>query len=291
VLGEDFLKNLPVYLEKAVFLSDGYLGLSGAAELYVNTLARLIAPVRLTGNWGSELLRGIRAFKFVSPGEGFLNPVLYEYVEEVKNKFFEMNKMKRVSFTAFQQAPYQSYGRYAIERSQLIPRTPFLDNEIVGLAYQAPETVDGLLLSQSVIRHFRPDLITIPTDRGYLGDGGSFLKFMRHGLHEIIFKAEYFANNGFPNSVRLAMGFMPQNIYEYLFLGRNKFYHFRKWLRQAWASEYLKEKILSQKNKLSHLVLEQSIDQIIAGYQKSREFNINKIDKVITLSLVAKIFT
>jgi asparagine synthase (glutamine-hydrolysing) len=291
VVGEDFLKNLPVYLEKAVFLSDGYLGLSGAAELYVNTIARLIAPVRVTGNWGSELLRGIRAFKFVAPSEGFLNPALYEYVDEVKNTFFEMSKMKSVSFSSFLQAPYQSYGRYAIERSKLIPRTPFLDNEIVRLVYQAPETVDGLLLSQSVIRHFRPDLIKIPTDRGYLGDGGSFLKFMRRGLHEVIFKSEYFTNNGFPNSVRLAMELVPQNIYEYLFLGRNKFYHFRKWLRQAWASEYLKEKILSKKNNLSHLVLEKSIDQLIAGYQKSREFNINKIDKVLTLSLAAEIFT
>ena len=35
---------------------------SGAAELYVNRMARQIAPVRLTGNYGSEILRRHVAF-------------------------------------------------------------------------------------------------------------------------------------------------------------------------------------------------------------------------------------
>ena len=67
VLGEQFLHEFPKYLEKAVYISDGCLGMSGAAELFVNSLARSIAPVRLTGNYGGELLRGHRAFKYETP--------------------------------------------------------------------------------------------------------------------------------------------------------------------------------------------------------------------------------
>jgi asparagine synthase (glutamine-hydrolysing) len=92
VPGENFLGDLLDYLERAVFLSDGYLGLSGAAELYVNALAREIAPVRLTGNWGSELLRGVRAFQFAPPRGKILNPELDEYIEEGRKTFRRMGE-------------------------------------------------------------------------------------------------------------------------------------------------------------------------------------------------------
>ena len=87
-------------MEKAVYLSDGYLGMSGAAELYVNSLARDIAPVRLTGNWGSELLRRVRAFKFTEPRSGFLHPDLQPYIHEARESFMKLSLMNRLSFVA-----------------------------------------------------------------------------------------------------------------------------------------------------------------------------------------------
>lgn len=291
VLGEDFLQNLPAYLEKAVFLSDGYLGVSGAAELYANALGRFLAPVRLTGNWGSELLRGVRAFKFAAPKDGFLNPDLGGHVQAASDTFYAMSRMNPVSFAAFHQAPQQSFGRLAIERSQLTPRTPFLDNHLVRLLYQAPEGCDGFVLSRSIIGHFRPDLLKIETDRGYLGAGGRWRRFLRHGFREVVFKAEYYANNGFPVQLKLLAGILPQNFYENIFLGRNKFYHFRKWFRQGWASDYVIEKILSRRTRLLDLVSGKAIDQLIAGYRKDGELDIDEVDKLLTLSLASEKFT
>ena len=72
VLGDEFVRASPDYLDKAVFISDGYMGLSGAAELYLNGQARKVAPVRVTGNYGGELLRGFRAFKGTVPKGNFL---------------------------------------------------------------------------------------------------------------------------------------------------------------------------------------------------------------------------
>jgi asparagine synthase (glutamine-hydrolysing) len=48
-LGKPFLRGIAENLEQAVYVSDGYMGLSGAAELYVNRLARSMAPARMTG--------------------------------------------------------------------------------------------------------------------------------------------------------------------------------------------------------------------------------------------------
>ena len=196
VVGEHFLQNMPAYLERAVFLSDGYIGLSGAAELYANELARPIAPARLTGNWGSELLRGVRAFKFSAPKNSFLHPDLNNYVEEARHFFEEKSSTPNLSFSAFFQAPHQSFGRLAIERSQIIPLTPFMSNDILACIYQKPAGLDGFAASKAVIGKFRPDLLTIPTDRGYLGTDGKLFESFRRIVNESLFKAEYLMSHG-----------------------------------------------------------------------------------------------
>ena len=62
-VGDEFLAQFPRLAEQTVRITDGAMDVSGAAELYVNRLARQIASVRLTGNYGSEILRRHIAFK------------------------------------------------------------------------------------------------------------------------------------------------------------------------------------------------------------------------------------
>ena len=53
-LDAGFVDGIRTVLPEAVFISDGYLGMSGAAELYLNRKARSIASARITGNWGES---------------------------------------------------------------------------------------------------------------------------------------------------------------------------------------------------------------------------------------------
>ena len=62
-VGEEFLSHFAHYAERAVYLTDGCVDVSRAPDLYLNERAREIAPVRMTGNYGGEVLRGVRAFK------------------------------------------------------------------------------------------------------------------------------------------------------------------------------------------------------------------------------------
>jgi len=76
-LGTDFLSRFGDYAERAVYLSDGCVRVNRGADLYLNELARTIAPVRMTGNYGSEVLRWVPAFKPVRPdGELFATDFL-----------------------------------------------------------------------------------------------------------------------------------------------------------------------------------------------------------------------
>src|SRR5205807_5609633 len=63
-LNADFFKNFAALAEQTVYISDGAHNAFGAHDLYFNRIARKIAPVRLTGKYGSEIVRGRRLRRF-----------------------------------------------------------------------------------------------------------------------------------------------------------------------------------------------------------------------------------
>ena len=56
-LGNDFFTSFDASAEQTIWLTDGYLSVCGAHEIYYSKMARQLSPVRLTGNYGSEVLR------------------------------------------------------------------------------------------------------------------------------------------------------------------------------------------------------------------------------------------
>jgi asparagine synthase (glutamine-hydrolysing) len=291
VLGNDFLAKLPSYLQKAVFLSDGYMGILGAGELYANSMARKIAPVRLTGNHGSELLRGVRAFKSRMPRGNIIDRDVHPILEEANNSFCELvRKSSATSFVVFVQAPHQYYGRLSIERSQVDLRTPFLDNDVVRLVYRANPTCDGLLLAHTVIARYNPALRAIPTDRGFLGPNGFVSNKWRRVFREAVFKAEYFSGTGAPDwfvrSNRLIKWMHLQDG----FLGWHRFYNPRMWL-SGYLKNYVYELLLSDHQLDScPYINKKNLNVIINEHFQEKKNYTREIDMVLTLALAAKLF-
>src|SRR5262249_31150098 len=58
-IGRDFLQNFGTYFDKTIYVTDGCAGALSSHEIYFNTQARRLSPVRLTGNFGSEVLRSV----------------------------------------------------------------------------------------------------------------------------------------------------------------------------------------------------------------------------------------
>jgi asparagine synthase (glutamine-hydrolysing) len=288
-LGQDYLEKFPFYIEKAISLSDGYLGLSGAAELYVNSLARRISPVRLTGNYGSELLRGVRAFKANVPQAKHLTADFAEYLEEARLAFSQTEKDDPVSFTLFNLAPHQGHGRLSIERSQVIMRSPFLDNELVRLFYRRPENdMNGITLSELLIRRHQAELLDIPTDRGDLGPGNRLQSIMRQVGRKALFKGEYWMSHGMPKWVAVMMKMMPWLPLEQQMLGRHKFQHFRRWLRTE-LSAYVRDMLLTSKY-LPAFYENKRIELMVNEHLEGKNNYLDEIDKALSLMLSAKMF-
>lgn len=287
-VGADFLTKFPGLAEKAVYISDGAMDVTGAAELYANRIARQIAPVRLTGNYGSEVLRGNVAFRPGKLAEALLEPEFAQMVRTAGATYQAERKGHPLSFIAFKQAPWHHYSRLAVEQSQLTLRSPYLDNDLVALMYRAPP---GLLSSHDpylrLIHDGNPSLAKLPTDRGLVYSGTPGITKIRAQWAEFTVRAEYAYDYGMPQRLaRLDHLLAPLHL-ERMFLGRHKFYHFRVWYRDQ-LSQYLREILLDSRALHRDYLQGQVLERMVNAHTKGWHNWTQEIHRVLTLELLQR---
>jgi asparagine synthase (glutamine-hydrolysing) len=271
VVDSQFFREFSKLAGKAVFVSDGTMDVTGSVELYVNHIASGIAAVRLTGNYGSEILRGNVAFRPGRLDDGLLQPEFAELVRNAAATYGGECQGHRQSFIAFKQVPWYHFSRLSVEQSQLTLRSPYLDNDLVSLTYRAsPELILKEEPSLRLIAEGNGSLARIPTDRGVLYRPTPFIGKIRHTFQEFTVKAEYAYDYGMPQWLARIDHFLALLQLERLFLGRHKFYHFRIWYRDK-LSPYLKEILLDSRTRqrpyLCGNFLEDMVNSHIKGYR------------------------
>jgi asparagine synthase (glutamine-hydrolysing) len=289
-VGDDFLSHFSHYAERTVYLTDGCLEVIHSPDLYVNERAREIAPVRMTGNYGGEVLRRVRAFKPVSPVAGLFRPEFLTHVQAARNTYDAQLRTHPLSFAVFRQAPWHHYGLLALEQMQLSLRSPFLDNNFVQTVFRAP---DSACVNNDVclrlIAEGNSSLLQIRTDRGLAGSQGGLSAEISRGLLEFTFKAEYAYDHGMPQWMaridHLLSPFHPER----LFLGRHKFYHFRVWYRDALA-KYVQEMLLDSRTLSRPYLVRRGLETIVRGHLKGNRNYTAAIHKILTLELVQRLF-
>jgi asparagine synthase (glutamine-hydrolysing) len=288
-LDDEFIGKCWEHLEDAVFISDGYLGVSGAAELYLNRKARSIAPVRVTGNWGGELLRGVRGFKHVVPSGGFLSADLEERLGRTRGMVVEGNALTSLSKTLFQQIGAQGYGRYAIERSQVLMRLPFLSNEVVRWLYRLPATSRSSSdVCASIIGMKRPELLAIPTDQGLLGTGWKLVRVGRRVYRQAMCKAEYWTSHGAPHWWTRLGATKPGALIEGAFRGRNKFQHFQAWFRGELAGRLRETLLDGARRDLEPWFRMKNVELLVRNHLGGLGNYTDEIDKLLTVALASR---
>lgn len=295
-VGDEFLSRFPHYAERTVYLTDGCADVSRSPDLYVNERARQIAPVRMTGNYGSEILRRLRAFKPAEPAPGLFCPEFLSHAHSARETYARLLQGHAISFIAFRQAPWHHYGTLSLEQTQLSLRSPYLDNDLVRTAYRGPDSaiVKGDIFANNddcvrLIADGNAALRRIRTDRGLAGDQGRLPAAVLRGFLEFTFKAEYAYDYGMPQWVaRIDHLFSPFHL-ERLFLGRHKFYHFRVWYRDT-LSRYVEEMLLDPRT-LSRPYLEgKRLETVVRGHLKGDRNYTTEIHKVLTLELLHRLF-
>ncbi len=284
-VGRDFLTRFDRYAERTVYMTDGCADVSRSPDLFVNEQARTLAPVRVTGNYGGELLRRVRAFKPVDPLPGLFQPELLSHVRGARDRYARLLREHPLTFAAFRQAPWHHYGLLALEQTQLSLRSPYLDDRFVRTAYRAPQsTVAGNDVSLRLIGDGNGDLRRIRTDRGLAGTS-PLTSMASRGMQEFLFKAEYAYAHGMPQwFARIDHALEPLRL-ERLFVGRHKFYHFRLWYRDALA-KYVREVLLDGRSLARPYVNPGAVRRIVDGHLTGRANHTGELHKLLTLELI-----
>lgn len=285
---DDFFKQFPDLARRAVCDTDGEMDVMGSVEVFVNRVARQIAPVRITGNYGSEILRGNVAFKPMPISTAMFERSFAAQVRRSAATYASAREGVPTSFIAFKQVPWHHHARFAVESSQLLPRSPYLDNEIVALAYQAPRDLSlNKSLALRFIESHDPSLAAIPTDRGVTGSrqakAGRFASWCR----ELPPKAEYMMDYGMPQWLAKIDRFASATRWERIFLGRQKFYHFRVWYRDQ-LSDFVKETLLDRR-ALGRAYLDgRRVERMVNAHTSGWANHTLEIHKLITSELITR---
>jgi asparagine synthase (glutamine-hydrolysing) len=230
-LDQDFLRAFPQLFERNVYITDACSGATGTHELFLNRQARRFAPIRLTGNFGSEILRSASTFKPLNLGSQLLRR---DFIASTASSVSDV-RVHPVTFAAFQEIPWNLIPNVAAGRSQITFRSPFLDNDIVALAYRAPQASrQSADPSLAFIRRSHRDLSRIPTDRGLIADDWRLARAVRRAFAELTFKLDYVDKEGLPESLS---AFQPivSGLSRAGLLGRHKYLSYRRWFQKELA--------------------------------------------------------
>ncbi len=295
-VGEEFLSRFHHYAERAVYLTDGCVSVNRSSDLFANERAAAIAPTRMTGNYGSEVLRRLPAFKPVEPAAGLFRPEFLSHVDEARGTYANLIRGHALSFIAFRQTPWHHYGLLALEQTQLSLRSPYLDNKLVQVAFRAPESSQAKtdvfkndVECVRLIADGNADLAKMRTDRGLGGSAGNLPSSITRGFLEFTFKAEYAYDYGMPQWMAKTDHSLSALHLERLFLGRHKFNHFRVWYRDA-LSDYVRQVLLDPRALARPYVDRGVVEAIVKSHLKGNRNYTTEIHQLLTLELIHRIF-
>jgi asparagine synthase (glutamine-hydrolysing) len=289
-VGDEFLSNFPHYAERSVYMTEGGVDVYRASDLYVSEKARQIAPAKVVGTYGSEIVRHAVMFKPMLPAAGLFRGDLVADVRRAYDTYAAIRRVNPVTFAAFRQSPWYHHGVLALEQTQLTVRSPFLDNDFVAAVYRAPANLsphDDVRLR--LIGDGSPALRKIASDRGVGGTFGPVASALTRAFFEFTFKAEYACDYGMPQwAARMNSWVAPLHL-ERIFLGRHKFLHYRVWYRDALAG-YIQDILLDPRTLSRPFLERKSIESMVTGHVRGSRNSTTAIHKMLTMELLFRQF-
>jgi len=285
-LNGDFFRNFAGLAEKSVYISDGTHNAFAAHDLYFNRIASKIAPVRLTGKYGSEIVRGRKLIPFWSFPIHAVASDLRPFLQRVPPPN-EVNQLNHpLSRTVAENIPWYMSGRLAVEQSQLSTRTPYMDNALVNLLFQAPNTPSSAAeLQARYIKDYGPALSRLATDLGKLGMSGPVMTSLLYPLQRALSKVEYIYLYAMPHwltRIERSLGFWHL---ERLLSGRHKYEWYRIWAATHFA-DFIRETLLNPQADYTRYFDYRSLSKMVKRHTAGTHNYLNEINKALTTQLI-----
>jgi asparagine synthase (glutamine-hydrolysing) len=281
-----FFKDFHQFARQAVYASDGTHDAFGAHDVYLNRVAREIAPIRLTGKFGSEVVRVRRLIASETYQPGFLRPELNLLIDGLP-PVSEINASAHpLTKVVSEQISWYEFGRVAVEQSQLTLRTPYMDNNLVKLMFQAPLHVRVAgNLQERYVKEKSPELSVIPTNLGrFVSDSHMITKLM-YFWFRALFKVEYIYLFATPHWLTRVDRTLEGLKLERILAGRQKWEGYRIWIKTDFA-EFIRQSLLTPKAHYTSFFEPRAVERMVTRHLAGTHNYLNEINKVLTIELV-----
>jgi len=289
-VGSEFLSRFAHYAERTVYLTDGATGVHQAPDLYVNEIARIIAPIRLTGNYGDEVIRRWVVFRPSTPDEKLFQPEFLAQAARAESTYAEEFRNGSLKDAATRQVSWFFCGLASLESSQVEMRSPFLDNDLIRTLHRAPRsaTRPGDVRVR-MIRDGDPRLGRIRTDLGYAGRGGPLATAISRFWNRATMRAEYAFENGDPRWASAMDRALLGRTFEKIFLGTHKFTHFGLWYRESLAG-YVRDMLLDSRTLARPYLKRSAVETLVDEHLSGAANHAPAIHKLLTLEYIHRLF-
>jgi asparagine synthase (glutamine-hydrolysing) len=286
-IGSDFFVDFPAIADQTVYVTDGCLGITGAHEIYFNRKARQLAPTRLTGNFGSEILRGMSTFKPLGLSRELFHKDINHAVDSCAAGWGRQ-VCHPVSFAAFREIPWNLFGSLAAGRSQVTFRTPYLDNELVALAFRAPKHLRrSSVAALNLVKSNNAVLGAIATDRGRGGSLTGPAYLLRRFFCYVTFKLDYICSESLPG-VLTPFDALIQYGDAIGITGLHKFLRYRRWFRTKLRA-YLEQALADARAGQLPFWNVNFLERMAAEHVSGRKNYLREINAVLTLAAIDRL--
>jgi asparagine synthase (glutamine-hydrolysing) len=289
-LERGFFSDFPEYAAQTVYISDGYHDVCGSHDLVLNREARQIAPIRMTGKFGSEvvgrhsMMRKPRVWE-----QGLFHPDIIPLMGRAADELREMRQIHPLTFTAFREIPWHEFGRLVIENAVLTLRTPYMDNDLVKLMYRSPRDSRSALDTRLALADDgRGTLQEVRTDRGTAGRAIPLVSGILRFLLYALFKMEYIYLCDLPHGMARLDAGLRSLAPERLLAGRYQMTSYRLWFRDE-LSNHVKEILLDPRAASRPYLNRGTTDQIVREHVEGRANYTEAINKLMTVELIQRV--
>lgn len=280
----DFLDNFERYAKETIYISDGTADIFKSHEIYFCRIVGSLAPIRVTGQYGSQVFGGLFSLKKHKIDQRIYSKELLE----------EINKTDEYPYlglkTIMDEIRWLWGGYLAIQKSQLIPRTPYTDKDLILFGFKAPSNLlAGSKLQQSIVKK-NYQLALIPSDKGiYIGPRSLFTNLRDAYISTLVKMDKAYNWHSLPHLLAKIEPYLRWIGIQKLFIGNNQLVSYRVWLKNELRS--FTENILLDNLTLSRSYYnEKFIKQMTTDHFSNKANYTNEIGKIISFELWNRLF-
>ena len=294
-LDKRFLYSFPTLAERTIYITDGLANVFASHHLFLNKAVREIAAIKITGKYGSQVIKNISAFHRPTGYDSdarLISRDFIGYLPAARSQFSQHVSGHPLSAMVFKEVPWWWSGIISVEFSQITVRSPYLDNSFVNLLYRSPfPKIDPVRFQLEVIRKRRPDLYEIMTNAGYGGNLHSFLNKGQKLLYKTINLLERaYSRDKLPLSLHHPLAWIDYHLINplgvnRLFMGLGDYTHYRTWTRDE-LSDYIQEILLDKRTLSRPFWNKKNLERAVSDHIKGRMNSLLEIQKALSIELI-----